>query len=560
MEAERRPCEDDFGSIIEIFQPGLTDFEMKSPERRIRDTFNGTPASALRVMADGTQSGMISATIQWFRYDAPPGPLSDNDDVIDWLQACEDHMYPVYAKSGLYPALGPYFRGALSVGTPAMIMEENLKTKKIECTVPHPRENYFRFDSFGVPVQFHRKFKKTITELVIDLKQRKIDFTAMKATTQASINSGKGGEEIEILQVFYRDDDPIFDGVDGGAIKVSGRLGDIIPQRPWRTYLLEIGADAGVDGKKVPFEARGYNSRPHAVWRYEVGTDEIYARTPAWFSLHDARGEITASKTLMEAAEGYVRPQYLASQDMRGRIRRKPGSTTYKATDKSSVDDMPNSGKNYPIADSERNRMVDNIERWFDVPFYLMLLRNLASSGSPPTATQIIGAEGEQARIRGTRNHRVIGDVLTPIDDRFWQIELEAGRLPEPPDIVLDPEFGFDRVDADFIGSLFQAQKKAAAVRRFAEGKTIIDSFVEVRPELTHKIKWEDYLVKTLESIGHDQTTIQSKDEYAEILADIAQRQQEQEQLETGLAIADAVPKVSKNVEPNSPAAALAGV
>ena len=556
MVDERQPCEDDFEDIIEIFNPGLTDFEEKTDKKRIRDTFNGTPSSALRIMADGMQGSVVSRSIAWLRYLLPQRQLKGVDEVINWLQACEDHMYPVYARSGFYPALGPYFRAGLSVGTPALIAEENVTTGKIECTVPHPRENYFRFDSFGVPVQYHRRFKKTITQLLIELKERGISKESLSAATQTAITGGKN-TKIEMLQVYYRDDDPIFEG-----LKVSGDFGDILPQRPWRTYIMEMNADAGKGGKKKPFEAAGYRARPHAVWRYEISSDEIYARTPAWFSLHDARGEITASKTLMEAAEGYVRPQYFATPDMRGRIRRKPGSTTYGATDKSAVTDMPQAGKNYPIADKERDRMVNNVERWFDVPFYLLMQRQLVSGGSPPTATQLIGAEGEQALLRGTRIERIVNDILTPIDDRFWSVELNAGRLPQPDDFGLGDileELGIERVDADFIGPLLQAQKKAFAVRRFLEGKGIIDEFVATWPELKHKIKSENMLERVLEEIGFDQSSIVSVDEFKDIMDAIAAQEREKQQLEAGAMVADAVPKLGKAVEANSPIAAAVG-
>ncbi len=560
MADERRDYEDDFEEIIEIFNPGLSEFEERTDKKRIRDTFDGTPSSALRIMSDGMQGSIVSRAIPWLRYSMADQRLKEIDEVVEWLQACEEHMIAVYGRSGFYPALGPYFRAALSVGTPAIISEENIKEGgKIECTVPHPRENYFRFDSFGVPVQYHRRFEKTTTQLLIELKERNISTESLSLATQQAIRGGKN-TRIKILQVYYRADDPIFQG-----LEVTGEFGDRLPQMPWRTYIMETGADAGKGGKKKPFEASGHRARPHAVWRYEISTDEIYARTPAWFSLHDARGEITASKTLMEAAEGYVRPQYFASNDMRGRIHRKPNSTSYASTTESFVKDMPQAGKNYPIADKERDRMVANVERWFDVAFYQLLMRSMLAGGSPPTATQIIGVEGETGRLQGTKVERVVNDALTPIDDTFWSIELHAGRLPHPEDfgagIVLDPEFtqSGKEVNAEFIGPLLQAQQKAFIVRRFLEGKGMFDEFVKTWPELIHKVDGEDMLEKLLEEIGTEKSSIRSKEEFAEILAGIAAREREKQQLEAGAVIADAVLKLGKAVEPNSPIAAAVG-
>jgi len=551
MVAERLPYEKDFEDIIEIFNPGLSEFQETADKKRIRDTFNGTPASALRIMSDGMQGSIVSRSIDWLKYTMPQPFFKGVDEVIEWLQATEDHMLDVYARSGFYACLGPYFRSALSVGTPALISEENILTGKIECTLPHPRENYFRFDSFGVPVQYHRRFKKTLTQLQIELKQRQIDYKeVLSPATQTAIKNGLN-TDVEVMQVYYREDDPIFDG-----LTFSGQFGDIKPDRPWRMYLLEVGADGGVAGNKKPFEASGYWARPHAVWRYEISTDEIYARTPAWYSLHDARGEIIASKTLMEAGQGYVEPQYFASSDMRGKIRRKPRSTTYAKTAESFVKEMPQGGKNYPIGEKERDRIVNNVERWFDVQYYQMIIRNMMSGGSPQTATAWIGAQGENALLRGTNIQRVVDDALTPIDDTFFSIELNAGRMPEPPDVILEMTDG--QVDAEFIGPLLQAQKKAFAVRRYFEGKGVIDGHIETFPQDVHKIKSEQLLEKTLEAIGFDMNSINSKEEFAEIMADIAARERQKEALEAGSQIADAVPKLSKPVEPNSPIAAIA--
>ncbi len=113
MVSERRPYEDDFEEIIEIFRPGLSEFGETS-KKKIRDTFNGTPASALRIMADGMQGSIVSRSIDWLKYTMPQPVFKGVDEVISWLQACEDHMLAVYARSGFYPCLGPYFRGALS--------------------------------------------------------------------------------------------------------------------------------------------------------------------------------------------------------------------------------------------------------------------------------------------------------------------------------------------------------------------------------------------------------------------------------------------------------------
>jgi len=108
-------------------------------------------------------------------------------------------------------------------------------------------------------------------------------------------------------------------------------------------------------------------------------------------------------------------------------------------------------------------------------------------------------------------------------------------------------------VDADFIGPLLQAQKKAFAVRRFLEGKGIIDEFVATWPELKHKIKSEDMLERVLEEIGFDQSSVQSKEEFAEIMDAIAAEERQKQQLEAGSIIGGAGPKMGKAIQADKP-------
>ena len=547
MAGEREPYEDTFEDILDVFRPGLSDFEDRSDsDIRVRDHYNGTPASALRVQADGLQGNLVSQSLDWIRYQMPDQRLRGVDEVNKWLLACEEHMRPTYRRSGFYPALGPYFRGGVSVGTPVMISEEIPGEAKINCIVPHPRENFVRFDRQGVPYQYHRKYEMTVLQTIKELKDRNVSTDKLSAAMNTQIKAGNHGMKHWFLQVFYHKDDPIFEGVTG-----PGK--DIKPSRPWISYVLEIGADTA---KKKPLTATGYWARPHSVWRYETNSDEIYARTPAWHSLPDAMGLLAANKSLIELGNLSVNPRQLATKGMRSLIRRAAGSTTYKPTTEDTVEILKH-GADYPIGDKERERMAANVERWFDVNFFLAINRLALSGGSPPTATQIIAMDGEKATLMAPRTERIINDALRPIDDRFWSIELNAGRLPQPPDIVLDPEFSSGQVDAEFVGVLAIAQRKASSVRRTLEGLGIAREFFDIWPELKHKIRGETSLEKTLEDIGFWQDAIVSKEEYAETLRQIAEKQRETEAAELGLAAADAIPKLGKAVEPNSPAAAL---
>lgn len=551
----REPYDESFTEIVELYEPGLLAWDKNTEgEFRGEKIYEGTPPWALRIMADGWIGNLISEGDPWLKYLL--SDLAGVDDANKWLQDLEDHMYPVYRESEFYQAMPSYARAALSVGSPVIIPWEDRTEGKVKCEVPHPRENYH-----GPYSSYHREFQKTVLDAVIDFLKGKIPTTEeelreCKLSRQLldDYNNGKHFAKYTFIWAIYRQDDPILNGQ-----KREYR------NKPWMEFYVQKGT-SDVEQDKEPIKVQGYWTRPHIRWDYEINDDEFYARTPAWHSMNDTRSGQEMAKALLERGEQDLHPPMWVQRKYKNRLHLAPRGRTYydQAEEKENIPEAIIERSNYQVGKDVHDTMADSVRRWFHVDLFRALSQMAKEKKGWPTATQILHLKAEQVTLLGPLIGRFT-NVLREIDTRFMDIERRAGRLPPPPDIVIDYMAEMQRmgnkkirIDVEFIGPLMQVQQRSLAIRRIEAGLAVAGKFMEVfGSQLAYKIRASVAMEKALEQIGFSQDAIVPEDEYQYILAEIAQREEKLQQAEQMKDVIDAVPNLSKDVEPKSPIAGL---
>ena len=186
-----------------------------------------------------------------------------------------------------------------------------------------------------------------------------------------------------------------------------------------------------------------------------------------------------------------------------------------------------------------------------------MINRISEEGGAPPTATQILQMSGVKAIVLGPRVGQFLG-TMDEVDSRFIDIERRRGTLPIAPDIVHEHFQGQDaKINPEFIGPLAQLQKRFLSTQRVETALISIDPILERYPMAVHKIKGEELVEYILEEHKFPQQLIRSDEEFDEYVSAIVQEQIRQQGIEQGVEVAKAIPSVSKDIEPNSPAAGL---
>ena len=557
METVRQPYDDRSSDIVDFCDPGLTSWE-NGQEGKFRGVriYEGTPPWALRVMSDGWQGYLVSKNIEWLRYSIRE--LDGDDQTNKWLREREEYMYEVYRKSELYQALNPYTRFGLSVGSPVIIVWK--EGGRHRCLVPHPKENYH--GSMGA---YHRKYEMTAIEAVKKfigtnemhraLNDESYDMDKLPLS-KAVLNAYKNGEhytKFEFIHAIYNRNDHLIEREDKDS------------RKQWFEYFIETNVDNEDNAK--PIKEKGYFSKPHIRWDYERNTDEHYARTPAWNAIMDIRSGQELAKQRLEVGQRALDPAMWVMRKYRMNFSSLPGAiNSYDRIDERDAIPTPiHDGVNYQIGVDVHQMTIQAVERWFQTDFFLILNRmGIQDSGKWPTATQIMEMQGEKALIASSKVESYTR-AIKEIDDRFNDIEDRDGNMPEPPQIVKDYlayrklRFSESELDVaiEFLGPLNQLQKKFLGLRKLQTGMAVVREFLEVDPNLKHKVRMSKTLEKALEEVGFYQDGIVPEPEYEETLAAIAEAARQEQATETAIEMAKAVPGLSKGMDGASPMAKM---
>lgn len=574
LERIREPYDPRMAEIIDYCDPGLTEWSNRTHgysssgasgglwsydngvEGRFRGQkiYEGTPPWALRVMADGWIGSLVSQVRPWMKYQFPDKELRGNDDVNKWMQDLEDHMIVVYRSSELYPALGPYSRAGLSVGSPVIMPWDDTKKGQIRCDVPHPKENFH-----GPYDSYHRKYMITVIDAVKrfmpegvpeDIQNAKLSFQLL-----SDYNNGQHGNRHEFIRAIYKEDDPILDGQPAR-----------FKNKPWMEFYVETPKSGASDDQhisKEPVLIEGDFTKPHIRWDWEINTDEYYARTPSWHAIQDIRSGQELERQKLELGQRNLKPPMWLMKKYHNQFSGNPSSSLYYDTiaEKDNKPEPILDGSNWQIGDEQSKQGRRGVERWYQTDFFQAITKLTAeNTGAWPTLGQLLQLGGEKALVLGPRVGRFT-TVLREIDDRFFDIENRKGNLPPPPDIVLewvaeqqaeDPTFKDFRLDLEFLGTLAVLQEEAETLGKSDKALTIIERYATLDPMMLHKVRLARAMEKDLESIRWPQDAIVPEDEYNDLLAAIAEAEAQERQAEQAAAMADAVPKLSDAVEDGS--------
>lgn len=549
---QRQPFDPARKTIVERFRPDLT--LTKDEEGNFGShIIEGSGPWYLGVMARGFQGSLVGPSIEWLRYHMREQFFKGIDEVNKWLQEFEEQMYWAYRNSNYYETLPHFIKDGLSIGSPVTIADEDAGSGRVIYTVPHYTENYLSKNEFGEDDTYHREYEMTVMQAV-----KMFGKDALSLNIQTSFQNGTSYEKHKFIMAIYSEDDDIFNDLKEEDKKYK-------PNRPWMQFYIEKNADVL---KKKPLPVRkgrisliknGYWSKPFSSWHYHRNTHETYARTPAWFAIFDVKGNEALWKTLYEAAEGEVRPAMMAMANQKGLLRLMPGGTTWAQTaDDYNRPPFPiRKDMKYPYGMDMADRVESKVERHFHIKLFQMIDKYSREHKEPPTAYQIFQMMGENAGQLGPAVQSFEGGLLKPNDDRMIEIERRAGRLPPAPPVVLEHSGG--EVDPQFTGPLSMAQKMFLGVQRVHNGLAGADPIFERWPETKYKVRASMLVEKVLEDLNFPQDCIVPEDEYQEYLTVLAQQEEEDRQLEQAESLAKTVQSVSKDVEPNSPIAALTG-
>jgi len=540
LEDERKYFDDLAKEATELGYPRRSDYDdvQKTGQQRGEGVHADTAITSLNIWADGLYGHHVSPAIQWFQTQLGENWLNDVDEVREWLQECDEVMYPAYRKSNFYDShiLGTWLRDGGAIGTATMTCEE-IEDRNLCCfQVLHPRSVWLQDDIYGSANLMHHKFKLTTRQVAEKFKN---ETAKLSEPLQFALkNNQRMTEKWEFIHAIYPNTEKIVGNIGASGMDYVSIYVQVVGEKLIRKRGLPL----------FPSILRlGKQDRPYG---YGIIFDAIIS-----VYIDNEMGA-----TMLEAVQKSVNPAMWIPAEMKGMADLAPGGENYYRDISKEIKPIVEK-INYPIGVDREERIQQRIKEYFSVDYFLML-QEAARNKTDLTATQVMEMQGEKAIVMGPQLGTISSALQQVHRNVFW-IEYNAGRLPIAPAIV--QEYSKGDINVNFIGPLPQAQKRLFKTQGITHSLASIAPIVQAQMSagqpntVLDKIDMDKAAEVLMESHGMPEKVMRKDEEVEAIRETRAQQLQAEQALEQAGQAADAVPKISKNVEPDSVLAALTG-
>jgi len=565
---QRLPWEPMIDNIIMYVNHGrrfIQDKDLYPGQQTGQEVYDDSAMLARNLLVDGMVGYLCGRNQPWFgleipgKFDFPrssglrhwTGKRVDSfPQVQKWLQDCSTVMYSAFNRSNFYDVVPEFISDGATCGTANILIEEDIERAAIAFTVPHFRECFIGENQFGAVDTNYRIYKMTLRQLV-----QKFTMEAMEA---ADDNFKKRYEanmyaEEEILHAVYP-------RTDFNPLRIDAK------NKRWESVWIYRKGGKVLDTKgRTPSNASdrvtllsegGYDTMPMVSWRWRKNNDEVYGRGPA----HDAFVQIALGnqmgRTNLITGQRAAEPPLVAYADMRGAIQRGPNGITYMESNRGDIRTrapipLTTGVQNLPFLIENQDRVSKIINQHFHTDVFMMMSQLAAGGKSERMVTeQIAELQGEKAAILGTRVGNLQSEAFNPIINRVYSIESEAGRIPQPPDILIESIHG--PVEVQYLGPLAQAQTRLTTVRQIQSFLSAAQQVAQFDPTIVHAVNGPEVLRIMRDALNAPVDIVYDDKTFASIIQGVNKLAEQQRNAETIPKMAKAASALAKAPEAGS--------
>lgn len=498
--------------------------------------YEGTAPWAARIMATGFQGNTISKAIDWLFYKMQQEDLNGIDEIDIWLQKRKEHMVGVYRRSNFYDVQPKFTLDAFTIGSPVMMIEEDVQEDRIIFRPQYYKHVYVCYDRNNRPngllVEDPTWTAQEIFEEFVGQEQGYDDKNAerrkkLSRAVNKALDDGNYYEKFTIIRGIFRDTDKIWDA--DGFEK---------PNMPWISVYYEQSKDK--DKKSEPLKTSGYFSRPFEVWDYDKNPWEAKSRTPAFDAIYDCY-------SLQQTQKNYMENTLLKNNPPRWVY-----DTTINKLDLGPEGLTAVSGEEYDrppraldlIGDIQWSKellsqLQESTKRHFHLDLFYQFNQLAIQKGNSLPKIQIWQMMGEKSTLLSPAIETQ-GQYLTDVDARMTEIEERKGRGPfHPNEIANLMDVIFSQSDkviqtlkpvAEFLGPLARAQRTQQALEPIQSGIQAAAPMFQLDPDLVHAIRGYDTVDDILTAAGFPQKDIVTKEEFNKIKESLNQQRAQAQQ------------------------------
>ena len=520
---ERVSFDTHWKSLAENIQPRRSRFfvtDRNKGNRRLRTIVNSAGTQAHRASAAGLFAGVMSPTRPWFSLGFDDAALAERPAVGGWLRDVEKRIYSVFSQSNLYN-MAPVMLGELLLfGTGCMFHTDY-------------EESVARFYTQTIGSYFLAQND----ELIIDTYLREYQMQV------GAIVSYFGLENVTTT---------IKDSYDRGDYDKWHDVCHIIEPRregsrdnpfnntmPFRSiYWLKEDIERRI------LRQGGFNTFPLYAPRWGTTGEDIYGTDcPGMVVLGDVKQLQVQEKRKQQAIDKLVNPPLKGPPSLRNtEINNIAGGITLFDNPGQTAEGLSPLFVVQPQL-QEMLMDIDKTERRIQEGFFVDLFFAISNiQGSQYKNEEEILSRNEERLLQlGPVLEQLHGEFLDKLIDRTFDQLVERNMLPPPP-----PELQGQKLKANYISSLAQAQRAALATNPIDRLTAYVVGVANVNPEAIDKFDFDQALDEYNQALLGPPKLLRGDDDVATIRQQRQQMQQQQMQQEQEQAQAQTLETTAK--------------
>lgn len=489
-------------------------------ELTVDNLYDSTTLESGDVLASGFMNYLTPPTSKWFKLTARSQGLRDNKAVQSYLEDVAAEVHYTLNRSNYYDQMFSSYKSSGVYGTSVMIEEEDLDDDARFYSLP-VKQVCLVEDGAGRVCEYYIEFEYT-AEQAADKWGREALSDRMREELDAE--NRRNNKHAFLLHIAKR----------------SRR--DIRKTDKKNLPILAEWID--IEGKSIVDEG-GYNEFPAMCHRFDKRPFIPWGFSPAMKALPFARLLNAVAKTNLRAMMKHTDPPIaLPDNAFIMPFNSNPRAINYYNKNKMESKDIfafgnfgdPQVGLNAVeyYSGKVKSLMYNDVFLAFD---------NLTKQMNNPEVMERIN---EKMSMLGPAVGRYIAEMLNPVVIRTIGILFRRGKLPPPPDeLIDDPNY-----EIDCISQLAQSQRRSE-LNSLVTGLGLVGQVAQFDPAVLDKISSDRVVDEAWAIIGSPMKVLRTDDEVADIRqtrGQMAQQAQQMAMLQQGADVVEKGSKVDLNV------------
>ena len=522
-------CLPAYNDLLTKYTPG---------QSRTRDLYDTTGMQGLNLLASHLAGAVTNFQTRWFELRMQLQPLNEDREVGVWLDSCAKTIQDQLSATTTPQAFHEMYLQYAAFGTGAVFID-----------AAEPSTAPAKILSRSLPIGTYVLAEDATG--AIDTLYRELELSPRQAAQQFGREALHQDTQQRLERAELRHTPQPY------VHAVYPRT-DRDPDRDDQAHMAYASVYLDVTHKHVVREG-GYRWLPYCVPRWQ----KLRSWSPWGFGPgHTALPEVLTlnrmDKDVLRALQIHILPPFWTDDpDAVGRVSLLPGAINPIGKG-NRLEPMRGPGE-FNIARLGMDERRQRIRQAFYVD-QLLALPNPDASGKM-TAFEVGQRISQMQRLMGPAFMRLLAEFLNPFLDITFGLMLEAGQLPDPPDVVIEAaEAGYGKLTVDYEGPLARAQRGdeiAAIEGTLGLAERIMSGTQD--PSIYENFDLDELLRRGAKVYGLPPSMLrdlQAVEQLRQEKAEAAQQQQQsQELMQTAQAAGQAAPALKALMPPQESAA-----